>query len=108
MEKIDLPVQTGKVPCGLQVDLEPMDIYPDRYAVSKTGLMCGNRLVQRLGEEFVACGPGFIKACPAFGDLVRPICPFDPIDVVDKLKTAVRMDELQARVKELEVKMAKK
>jgi hypothetical protein len=74
------------------------------YAVE---LYCGPKLFSGFIQEFEACGKEFGLACREFGKFIRPICPFDPIYVFDKIQLAAKVEMLQQRVEQLEVRRAK-
>lgn len=59
-------------------------------------------------DDLAACGDGFYQGCSKFGEIVGPVCPrFDPVERIKDWRIRVRLDELQAKVKELETKLAK-
>lgn len=51
------------------------------------------------------CGKEFFIDCGKFGDIVGPICPFDPPRLADKYRFEVQIEELRVAVDELTAKL---
>ena len=65
------------------------------------GTFCGPAFERAIREELVEhCGRGFYEVCD-FGAIVDPVCPFDPVPLAREWKLVVRLEELEAQVKEL-------
>lgn len=63
---------------------------------------CGPKLFGAFVEEFEICAKELALACREFGRVIRPICPFDPIYALDRIKLEAMVGQLQMRVEELE------
>lgn len=68
-------------------------------------LFCGRRLFEGITMELKACGKEFALACREFGEIVGPICPFDPVPDARFHRLITRLDELEVLVEELRGKM---
>jgi hypothetical protein len=79
----------------------------DCAGVYPAELYCGPKFSGALIQEFEVCAKELALACRAFGKIIRPICPFDPIYVFDKIQLAAKLEVLQQRVEELEARGAK-
>lgn len=56
-------------------------------------------------ELIKICTGEFFRACAKFGDIVGPICPFDPVRLADKYQLVAQIEELQVKVEELAAKI---
>ena len=70
------------------------------------GLLCGRAFVNAIQYELIeVCKKGFFLACAKFGDVVGPLCPFDPPRLVDKFRLEAQIEELKVVVEELSAKV---
>lgn len=84
-------VQESVVKCG----------WLDRILECGVPFFCGRRLWVSIKETmFEVCGAEFYHVC-AFGDVIGPICPFDPVPFEQFEKFDLRLDALEAKVERL-------
>jgi len=85
-------VQEDVVKCG----------WLDRILQCGVPFFCGRRLWVSIKETmFQVCGAEFYRVCAAFGDVIGPICPFDPPPFEQFEKFNLRLDALEAKVERL-------
>ncbi len=71
------------------------------YVELPFGNHCGPAFESAIREELVEhCGGAFYNEC-AFGDIVGPVCPFDPVQLAHEWKLMVTLEELKAQYEEL-------
>ena len=109
MKVVDRPVVTGdfeqvmqqclKVVSCAQVEVCPTIRPPEDCRVE---LWCGRDLFRAIEVELVkVCAGEFYRACDKFGEIVGPICPFDPVPEARFNRLQFRIDELEATIEEL-------
>lgn len=108
MKTVDRPVIGGfeQVPaqCLKVVSCANVGICPTILPLEdcRAALWCGAGLFEAISAELTdVCAKEFFHACGKFGDLVGPICPFDPVPTARFHKLTSRIDELEATVEEL-------
>ncbi|MDY6877276.1 MAG: hypothetical protein SWK90_13880 [Chloroflexota bacterium] len=94
-----IPAQCLKVVSCAKVEVCPT-ILP--LEDCRAAFWCGDGLFEAISTELVdICASEFYLACGKFGDIVGPVCPFDPVSVARFHRLAFRIGELEATVEEL-------
>jgi hypothetical protein len=88
LKKCEL-VQQDVIQCG----------WLDRILECGVPFFCGRRLFESINQNMLeVCGAGFYRACPEFGDVIAPLCPFGPVPFEHFEQFNVRLDALEAKV----------
>jgi hypothetical protein len=88
----------------------PWIFNPCRYLHCGVILSCNGPFIHKITDNLKACGEGFYIKCPGFDDIGR-VCDFEPAIDAAKWKekvTVAKIEQLEAKVKELEVALKKR
>ena len=100
-ESSPLCLRLGKFECAKVIcpNITPVDEFGGAS-------FCGRGFFEAIQYELVeVCKNEFFLACAKFGNIVGPICPFDPPRLADKYQLVAQIEELTVKVEELTAKI---